>query len=114
MVLNFGDKIYVITRRLFEKDLRRHFVGEIIDVDDIAIKASGYEFVFDEGKNDIIRHDELRTRIFPVADAGFIFTIIPGEVNCKSVRFSFNNQQHRIITDGVNFHLNVSEFGINR
>ena len=29
MVLGIGEEVLIIARRLFEKDLRRHFVGEV-------------------------------------------------------------------------------------
>ena len=114
MALSTGDKIYVITRRLFEKDLRSHFVGEVVEIYGNLATVIGYSFVYDESYNDFIRHEEIRTRIIPLADSGIIIYLLPREVVCESIRFTFNKQQHRIITDGVNFHLNVSEFGVNR
>ena len=29
MVVEPGEKLFIVTRRLFEGDLRRHFVGEV-------------------------------------------------------------------------------------
>ena len=37
MVLGIGEEVLIIARRLFEKDLRRHFVGEVQEVSDMAI-----------------------------------------------------------------------------
>lgn len=31
MIIERGEKVHIITRRLFESDLRRHFVGEVLD-----------------------------------------------------------------------------------
>ena len=40
-----GEKVYVITRRTFEGDLRRQFVGEVQAVTDFAMRVQGYAFV---------------------------------------------------------------------
>jgi hypothetical protein len=45
MVLTEGEKVHVITRRLFDNDLRRHFVGEVKAVSDVAVRLEGYAFV---------------------------------------------------------------------
>jgi hypothetical protein len=30
--IEIGDKVHIITRRRFESDMRRHFVGEVIGI----------------------------------------------------------------------------------
>ena len=43
-----GEKVFVITRRLFDEDLRRHFVGEVQEITNVAMRVQGYSFVFDD------------------------------------------------------------------
>ena len=114
MILSKGELIFVVTRRGFEKDLRRHFIGEIQEVSEVAIKACGYVFVFDETINDFVRYEELRTCIFSLIDAGIIVSLLPEEIILKQIRYSFDDKNRRIITDGSSFKLNVSEFERNR
>ena len=44
-LLEKGEKVHVIERRVFDGDARRHFVGEVEEVNDTAIRATGYTFV---------------------------------------------------------------------
>ena len=41
MVIDKGEKIHIVTRRNFEGDLRRHFVGEVVEVQDAAVRIEG-------------------------------------------------------------------------
>lgn len=66
-VLEVGDKLHIITRRLFEADARRHFVGEVIGISGQLQEVRGYAFVFNRGTNEYKRRPELRTRIFSLA-----------------------------------------------
>jgi hypothetical protein len=42
-----GEKVFVITRRMFAGDLRRYFVGEVQEVSSFAMRIQRYAFVFD-------------------------------------------------------------------
>lgn len=112
MLVN-GEKLHIITRRLFETDLRRHFVGEILDVSGAVIWVRGYAFVFDEFTKQFERHEELRTNIFPFIDAGLVITLLPKESLLEEIRYIFESNQ-RFITDGKTFKFNVTEFGMSR
>ncbi len=75
-----GDKLHIITRRLFEGDIRRHFAGEVTAVMGELQEVSGYVFVFHPETNQYERRPELRTRIFSLGQQGFIVNKIPREV----------------------------------
>ena len=47
-----GDKLHIITRRLFPDDLRRHFVGEVTRAIGHLCHLQGYVFVFNSGTNE--------------------------------------------------------------
>ena len=113
-MLSKGEKVFVVTRRLFDKDLRRHFVGEIQDVSGAAMRVQGYAFIFDETMNDFIRREDLRTRIFSIIDAGILIAVIPADVSIEEIRYRVDEKNRRILTDGKNYKMNVSEFGITR
>lgn len=112
-MLNIGEKVFIITRRAFDSELRRHFVGEIQDVNQLSIRARGYAFVFDEAVSDFVRHDDVRVRIFSLIDAVNVIHVIPRDTTIENIRYIFEKNQ-RYITDGIAFKMNISEFGINR
>lgn len=110
MTLNTGEKVFIIARRLFEKDLRRHFVGEVLESTDSAARVRGYAFIFDANSGDFVRRDEIRTRIFSLTDAGYIINLLPGEAVIEEISYQTTNNNQRILTDGKTFQMNVSEF----
>ncbi|MDP3939642.1 MAG: hypothetical protein Q8R92_16115 [Deltaproteobacteria bacterium] len=114
MTLTAGEKIHVITRRLFENDLRRHFIGEVEACTDILIRARGFAFVYDEGSNDFTRREETRTRIFSLLDANLIVNVLPKDVAVEDIRYRLDDRNRRLVTDGKGFAMNISEFGAQR
>jgi hypothetical protein len=113
-MLSKGEKVFVITRRFFEEDIRRHFVGEVLELSGALVRVRGYAFVFDESTNQFVRREEQRTRIFSMIDAGVVINLIPEEVNLEEIRYRWNEKNQRIITDDKSFKMNVSEFGLYR
>jgi len=114
MVLNPGENVFIISRRLFEKDLRRHFVGEVQESTDTVVRIRGYAFVYDDNSQDFVKRDELRTRIISLTDARCIINLLPGDANLEDIRYQIDDRNQRIITDGKTFQLNVSEFSARR
>ena len=49
--IKVGDKLHIITRRRFENDVRRHFVGEVTAIFGELQEIRGYAFVFEPGIN---------------------------------------------------------------
>ena len=109
-----GEKVFVITRRLFDGDRFRMFVGEIQAITDMAIKVCGYAFVHDEFTNEIVRREDLRTRIISLVDAINIIMAIPKEVILEHVQYEINNVNERVITDKDAFSMNLNEFGASK
>ena len=112
-MISKGDKVFIITRRLFDEDIRRHFVGEVQHVTRVAMRVQGYSFVFDEGAKQFVRHEGLRIRIFSLIDAGLVINILPDQAHLEDVQYKWN-ENRRILSDDKTFSLNVSEFSINR
>jgi hypothetical protein len=44
MILNSGEKIHVVHRRMFDKDTRKHFVGEVEAYENGLVRAIGHVF----------------------------------------------------------------------
>ena len=109
-VLEVGDKLHIITRRLFEGDIRRHFVGEVTGISGELQEVQGYTFVFNRGTNEYKKRPELRTRIFSLGQAGFIVNKIPREVAIASLEYRLI-EKRLAVTDGGKFSLDINEFG---
>ncbi|MDH3225515.1 MAG: hypothetical protein OEM67_00275 [Thermoleophilia bacterium] len=109
-VLAVGDKLHIMTRRLFADDVHPHFVGEVSAVAGPLFKAQGYSFVFDSGTNSYVKHPEARTRLFSLSDAGHIINVIPQEVDLNSLQYRVVAGR-LAITDSRHFSLEINEFG---
>jgi hypothetical protein len=105
-----GERIHVITRRLFEGDLRRHFVGEIVAANNRAVRVKGYAFIFYPARNEYVRRPELRERIIALADAGEIINVIPGNVSLEELTYRPSEENRLVVTDGKSFRLDINEF----
>jgi hypothetical protein len=113
-MLSNGEIVFVITRRLFEGDLRRHFVGKIENVSGAIIRTRGYIFIFDESSKEFVRRKGQRVRIFSLIDAGIVVNVLPSDINISEMHYAIDNDNHRIITDGKSYSMNVSEFTFSR
>jgi hypothetical protein len=109
-VLAVGDKVHIMTRRLFADDVHPHFIGEIAAVSGPLFKARGYVFVFDSASNSYIKHPALRTRLFSLSDAGHIINVIPEDVDLDALKYRVASSRLEV-TDGVGFSLQINEFG---
>ena len=113
-MLDKGEKVFVITRRLFEGDRIRLFVGEVQKSSNVTIKVRGYAFVHDEFTNAIVRREDIRTRIISTVDAVNIIMVIPKEVILENVKYKLNDMNERVITDNDSFSMNLNEFGASK
>ncbi len=105
-----GEKLHIMTRRLFADDLRRHFAGTVRAVFGTTVRIVGYTFVFNPISSDYRRRPEVRTRIFDLGDAGHIVNVIHPEAAMESLRYVIR-QERLVITDDAHFSLDVNEFG---
>lgn len=110
MLLDIGDKVHVIERRMFDGDVRRHFFGTVERVDTPAMRITGYVYIYDSNSSAYVRGKELRTRLIPLAASGFVINVAPSETNVEDVRYE--EQGGRLtVTDGGSFSLDINEFG---
>ena len=110
MVVEIGEKIYIMTQRRFEQDIRRHFVGTVLTSDGSVVRKEGYTFVFDSNKDNYDKRPEKRTRIFDLSDSGYIVNIIPKETVLEKVIYKLSDRR-LVVTDEKTFSLDVNEFG---
>ena len=110
-LLSPGEKIHVIHRRQFEKDIRRHFVGEILRYEGGIARASGYVFVVDDlNKHMFVKRPDRRIKLIPILSGEVIVNIIPGAVDLDRVSYELKNRT-LLVTDGGVWSMDVKDFG---
>ena len=111
MVVEISEKVHIMTRRKFEQDIRRHFVGTVLASDGTVVRMEGYTFIFDAHKDNFTKRPEKRTRIFDLSDSGYIVNIIPKETVLEKVIYTFTPDRRLVVTDEKSFSLDIHEFG---
>jgi hypothetical protein len=109
-MIEIGDKVHIISRRFFENDIRRHFAGEVIGVSEGLQEVRGYAFVSNRGTIEYHKRPELRTRIVSFGQANYIVNKIPRAVAIDSLEYRLI-EKHLVVTDNLNFALDINEFG---
>jgi hypothetical protein len=112
-IMESGDKLHIMTRRLFEEDIRRHFVGEIMAVQGDLALIRGYTFIFNHSTNEYRRLPEVRSRIISVGDAGHIVNKIPRDTEIETISYKTVGER-LVVEDNRNFTLSINEFGAMR
>ena len=114
MIVDQGEKVHVIIRRLFEEDLRRHFVGEVQDVENDIMRVEGYTFIFDLSTNQYLKRKEKRIRVIAMGDALNIINILPSASDIEKVEYVQSPDRRLVVTDHSTFSLSINEFGTNQ
>ncbi len=114
MILSPGEKIHLAIRRGFDGDLRRHFVGEVIQANDSIARVEGYAFILDSALNQFVKRPDKRTRLIGLADAGNIINILPSEVDVDAVQYRMSEKRILTVTDNKTFCMEINEFGAGR
>ena len=109
MVLEQGERLHIIERRYFSDDLRRHFVGEILDCTEWVVCLKGYAWVFDAMTGQFVRKPERRERIFSLFDR-LTINVIPPQVDLDAVKYVIDPHRGLVVTDGKLFFLEITEF----
>ncbi len=110
-LLSPGEKIHVIHRRQFEKDNRRHFVGEVLHYEGGIARASGYVFVVDDlNKHMFVKRPDRRTKLIPLSSGTVIVNVIPETTDLEQVCYELKDSTLHV-TDGKSWRIDVKEFG---
>jgi hypothetical protein len=110
MIIEPGEKIHIITRRYYEADIKRHFLGVVLAVEGAVVRVEGYVFVLEEFSNKYVKRQDKRIRIFGLADGMHIINVIHPNADIEHVRYSVKDNR-LTITDGETFSLDINEFG---
>jgi len=55
MVVSTDEKVHIVTRRFFDADLRRHFVGVVEEANEVTMRVRGYAFIYDQASGQFTR-----------------------------------------------------------
>ena len=108
-MLEQGEKLLIVHRRLFEKDAPRFFVGEVQVYEAGIAKVKGYTFVKDLFSGNMKKKPAPRIKIISVASGTFIVYQLPVTVLLDSVRFDLDQEGGLLLNDDGGFSMDVAE-----
>ena len=108
-MLELGEKLLIVHRRLFEKDAPRFFVGEVQEYEQGIVKVKGYTFVKDLFSGNMKRKSDLRTKVMSIVSGALIVYQLPIVVLLDSVTFNLDQDGGLVLTDGGGFSMDMSE-----
>lgn len=108
-VIEIGEKVHVITRRIFKEDVRRHFAGTVTAVSEPLIRVEGYAFIFNPVTLDYALRPEFRIRVFGIGDSNEIINVIPQASILERMRYELMNGR-LVVTDGISVALDINEY----
>lgn len=112
-VVGLGDKLHIITRRLFHEDLRRHFVGEVVGASGGLYELRGFAFILNPGTGEYRRREVARNRVFSLSDSGHIASKLPRDTRIEKVEYK-TVENRLVVTDNASFQMDINEFGPGR
>ena len=108
-MLERGEKLLIVHRRLFEKDSPRFFVGEVEAYEQGIAKVKGYTFVKDMFSGNMKKKSDLRTKVMSIVSGTFIVYQLPVTVLLDAVQFSLDQDGGLVLTDEGGFSMDMSE-----
>ena len=108
MILNSGEKIHVIHRRLVEKEPSRHFIGVVDAYENGLARVTGNVYTIDRTTFAFIRRPEKRTRLISIVSGDVLVNILPDFIDLEQITYEHKKGGVRV-TDGSDWHLDISE-----
>ena len=109
MILEAGNNLLIVHRRLFEKDHPRFFVGKVVCYDAGVARVSGYTFGRDNISQNIVRKSDQRTKLVGVSTGALIIYCLPDEISIESVAFN-TGEAGLELNAAPDYSLNLSEW----
>src|SRR4051794_3566351 len=109
MILQEGDKLLVVYRRLFESDKSRYFIGVVDGYENGVAKVSGHTWMKEQFGGSFFKKGDLRTKILSLSSGTLITYELPQEVVLSTLKFEHFKDGQEILTDGSKFKMNLAE-----
>ena len=108
-MLEQGEKLLIVHRRLFENDTPRFFVGEVQAYEAGIVKVKGYTFVKDLFSGNMKKKAGSRIKFMSIISGTFIVYQLPVTVLLDSVRFDLDQDGALVLKDDGGFSMDVAE-----
>jgi hypothetical protein len=108
MIINKNDKMLISHRRLYKEDASRFFTGIVEEYQDGLVRISGYSWQMSMIQSDVVKKEDMRTKIISLSSGMFICYQLPVTVEMESLHINYHKQGYSI-TDGKKFVMDLSD-----
>ncbi len=108
-ILEAGDHVLIVHRRLFEQDHPRFFVGSVRQFGNGLAKVSGFSWARDPMSGGILMKAGRRTKIISLTAGTLIVYQLPEELRIEDIRFLADGQGRIQLEDGKGYELDLTE-----
>ena len=109
MILQKGDCLMVVHRRLFPNDTVRFFTCEVDEYENGLVRVTGHSWVRDTIGGRTIRKDEKRTKMLSLSSGTLIVYRLPAEARIATLGFEEDGQGGTWLIDGAGFRMDLRE-----
>jgi hypothetical protein len=110
MIVSAGEKLHIIMRQMFERDVRRHFIAEVVSCEGALVRVKGYVFVYEPDRGQFTRRPDTRVRIVNLADPLQIVKVLPDSLLLEDLVYRLEEDGSVVVTDNRNFKMDINEF----
>src|SRR4051812_30451811 len=108
MILQEGDKLLVVHRRLFESDEARFFIGVVDGYESGIVKVTGFSWIREQFAGSFVEKKDPRTKIFSISSGTLMVYELPNQLDPKTARFESDHEGRLWLVD-TGFKMNLSE-----
>lgn len=109
MILEKGDLLLVVHRRLFESDGQRYFIGLVESYETGIARVTGHSWVREQIAGVWIQKPEPRTKILALSSGTLIVYQLPPSLSLQKLRMEIQKTDRTVLTDGDKFHMDLTE-----
>lgn len=108
MILNQGDALLVVHRRLFKDDDTRFFVGAVTYYESALACVRGHTWARDSFAGGFYRKADARTKVISLAAGALLIYLLPAGVELEKLRFEGKDAK-LILSDGKECQMDLTE-----
>jgi hypothetical protein len=110
MVLQQGDNVLVVHRRLFESDQPRYLLGVVVDREGDLATVTGQTWARDYFSSVAAHKDDVRTKVISLSSGTLIVYRLPRDSDLAAARIETDEATGATwLTDGSTLRMDLSE-----
>ncbi len=109
-LLEPGDRLLVVHRRMFERDDTHFFLGEVEAFESGVMRVTGHSYVRDNFQALLRRKAEPRTKLLSLTSGTLLVYVLPRSLDLEKTELRCDDTE-MMLSDGGDFSMNLTEWG---